>query len=246
MKRFEDKGVLVTGAASGIGRATAMRLATEGARVACIDVDEGGLAETVAELPTEGYAIKCDLTKEADVADAVATAVENLGQLHALCNIAGVLASKHTHDTELELWNRLISVNLTGTFLMCRAAIPHLLTTKGAIVNTSSTAALGGHPWMAAYAATKGGVLSMTRSMAVEYAQSGLRVNAVVPGSIATKMHGSFELPEGANGMLLQRIVPIVGMGEPEAVAATIAYLASSDARYVNGADVRVDGGMMS
>lgn len=246
MRRFEDKAALVTGAASGIGRATALRLANEGAKVACVDIDAKGLAKTLELIDGEAHAITCNLSEPAAVLAAMDEAVGHLGALHALCNIAGILKAQHTHEVALEDWNQIIAVNLTGTFLMSQVAIPHLLETRGAIVNASSTAAIAGHPWMAAYAASKGGILSMTRSMAIEYADRGLRVNAVVPGGIATPMHGHFAMPKGANGKLLKRIMPLDAFGEPEAVAATVAFLASEDARYVTGADIRVDGGMLS
>ncbi|MCB9727225.1 MAG: SDR family oxidoreductase [Deltaproteobacteria bacterium] len=249
MNRFEDKVVLVTGAGSGIGQATAFRVAEEGGRVAVVDIDAAGLDRTMTKLAAmgaEALALECDISDPEQVRATVAAAVERFGKLDALCNVAGILRSDHTHELRLEDWNRIIAVNLTGTFLMCQAALPHLLATRGYIVNTSSTAALGKHPWMAAYASSKGGVLSLTKCLAAEYVKQGLNVNAVIPGGIATPLHTQFSIPEGANPVLIQGAIPHVKYVGPEYAASAIAFLASSDARYMNGAEVRVDGGAMA
>jgi meso-butanediol dehydrogenase/(S,S)-butanediol dehydrogenase/diacetyl reductase len=235
MKRFEGKVCLVTGAASGIGKATAERLAEEGGQVAGVDI-------TVAE----GVDFPCDISDEAAVAATIAAVIAKYDRIDVVCNVAGVLRADHTHEMKLESWERVIRINLTGTFLMCRAVIPHLLKTKGVIVNTSSTAALGSHPWMAAYAASKGGILSMTRSIAVEYQKQGLRANCVCPGGIATPLHGQFRIPKGADTDLLRGAIPLVPYVGPEHAASVIAFLASDDARYINGAEIRADGGALS
>ena len=248
--RFEGKRVVITGAASGIGRAAAMRMAAEGGRIACVDRDGDGAAATVASIEEAGgkaFSLVCDVSDKAQVTRAMETSVERLGGVDALCNVAGVLRADHSHELELDAWNQVIAVNLTGTFLMCQAVLPHLLEgAGGAIVNTSSTAAHGGHPWMAAYAASKGGILSLTRTLAIEYCKQGVRVNCVVPGAIITPLHGQFRMPENADANLIKRIIPAVPYAPPEVVGDTIAFLASDDSRYMNGADVRVDGGMMS
>lgn len=233
MKRFQGKVVLVTGAASGIGKATATRLAEEGAQVAAVDI-------------AEGAEFRCDVGDEAQVAATVAAVIARFDRLDVLANVAGVLRADHTHELELASWERILRINLTGTFLMCRAAIPHLLKTRGVIVNTSSTAALGSHPWMAAYAASKGGILSMTRVIAVEYAKQGLRANCVCPGGVATPLHGQFRMPRGADPDLLRGAMPPVPYVGPEHAASVIAFLASDDARYINGTEIRADGGALS
>jgi len=233
MKRFEGKIALVTGAASGIGKATADRLAEEGATVARVDLAEG----------TE---LVCDVSSEAAVNDMVAAVIAKYDRLDVVCNVAGILRSDNTHDLKLENWEKILRVNLTGTFLVCRATIPHLLKTKGCIVNTSSTAALGSHPWMAAYAASKGGIISLTKTIAVEYVKQGLRANCVCPGGIATPLHGQFRMPKGADTDLLRGAMPLVPYVGPEHAASVIAFLASDDARYITGEEIRADGGALS
>ncbi len=249
MKRFTGKVALVTGAASGIGQATAIRLADEGADIVGVDLSKSGLgatAEAVEKLGRKVRVLECDVSVESAVLATVRAAVDEYGKLDVLCNVAGILRSDHTHELTLESWNRILSVNLTGTFLMCRAAIPHLLKTRGNIVNMSSTAALGSHPWMAAYAASKGGILSMTRSLSVEYVKQGLRVNAICPGGVKTPLHGQFNLPSGADVDLLKGAIPFVDYAGPEHIASAIAFVASDDGRYMNGAEIRIDGGALS
>lgn len=242
--RFAGKTALVTGAASGIGRATALRLAAEGARVFAVDVQEDALAAVAAELGPAAAARKCDVSDPASVDSAVAETVARFGALHVLVNAAGVLRTAHTHEETLEAWNRVLAINLTGTFLVCRAAIPHLLAARGAIVNVSSTAALRAHAWTAAYSASKGGVLALTNQLAVEYGLQGLRANAVCPGGINTPIHQAFQVPPGADQKLVRRIMPLTGFAEPEEVAATIAFLASDEAVHITGTMVRVDAAM--
>jgi meso-butanediol dehydrogenase/(S,S)-butanediol dehydrogenase/diacetyl reductase len=243
MQRYEGRVALVTGAASGIGRATVHRLVDEGATVLATDLSDEGLATTAtdASRPEAVPTMVGDVSDPAFAPIVVAVALSH-GRLDLLVNSAGILRFEHTHEVRLEV----LDVNLTGTFLMCQAALPALLDGGGAIVNVASTAALAAHPWAAAYSASKGGVLALTRTLAIEYAKQGLRANAVCPGSIDTPITGAFALPEGADGKLLHRIMSPVGMGDPSVVAAAIAYLGSDDARHVNGADLRIDGGTHS
>lgn len=244
MQRYTDRTVLLTGGGSGIGRATVHRLVEEGATVLAVDLAADRLAESAATAarPEAVIAVPGDVTDPDLAPAAVATALERTGRLDLLVNAAGILRFEHSHEADLDAWERILAVNLTGAFRFCRAAIPALLDGGGAIVNVASTSSHFGHPWAAAYAASKGGVLALTKTLAVEYATQGLRANAVCPGSIDTPITGAFQLPEGADGRLLRRIMAPTGMAGPEVVAAAIAYLGSDDATHVNGEDLRVDG----
>lgn len=245
MQRFDGKRVFLTGAASGIGRATALRLAKEGARIAVCDVSEAGLKETVAALEDNGgevVADLCDISSEAAVKAYMKSVTDRFGGLDVLANIAGIIRWDHTHELALDDWNKVLLVNLTGTFLTCREALPHLLASKGNIVNTASIAAISGQPWAAAYAASKGGVLALTYNLAVDYAQQGLRANAILPGGITSGMTDSFYMPEGVDEKLIYRTMPLTGLIGPEAIAGVVAMLASEDGVHINGEAIRVDG----
>jgi NAD(P)-dependent dehydrogenase (short-subunit alcohol dehydrogenase family) len=249
MRRFEDKAVLITGAASGIGRATAERLASEGASLFCVDVQPRGLEEAVGAIrAADGKAVAyaCDLADPAAPSAAVAAALKALGKLDVLCNIAGIVRMDKTHELELADWNRVIAINLTATFLMCKAAIPHLLERRGNIVNTASTAGIQGMPWGAAYGSSKAGVIGLTRALAVEYGKLGLRVNAICPGSIETPMMSMDMFPKGVDMKLVLRIMALDKARGPETVAGVIAMLASEEGAHINGETIRVDGGTLA
>jgi NAD(P)-dependent dehydrogenase (short-subunit alcohol dehydrogenase family) len=249
VQRFADKAVVITGAGSGIGRATAERLASEGATLTLSDINADGLEETAAtcrELGAGVTPIVSDVSNEAAVAELIGAAVAEHGRLDVLVNVAGILQFKDFRLTTLADFERIIGVNLTGTFLTCRDAMPHLLESRGNIVNITSTAALAGHPWTSSYSASKGGVLALSLTLAVEFGKQGVRCNAVAPGSIDTPIQNAFELPEGANPKLLQRIMPLDRMRGPEHVAGGVAYLASDDAQHVNGEVLRIDGGTLA
>jgi meso-butanediol dehydrogenase/(S,S)-butanediol dehydrogenase/diacetyl reductase len=249
MRRFEDKAVLITGAASGIGRATAERLAAEGASLFCVDVQPKGLEDAVGSIRAAGgkaIAHACDLADSAAPGAAVAAALTALGKLDVLCNIAGIVRMDKTHELELADWNRVIAINLTATFLMCKAAIPHLLARRGNIVNTASTAGIQGMPWGAAYGSSKAGVIGLTRALAVEYGKLGLRVNAICPGSIETPMMSMDMFPKGVDMKLVLRIMALDKARGPDTVAGVIAMLASDEGVHINGETIRVDGGTLA
>lgn len=247
-RRFDGHTAIVTGAASGIGRATAIRLASEGAAVACLDVMAQGLDETADALGVLGakaLARRCDVTKEDDVRQAVEQVVGDLGRPDVLCNVAGIGTFAHTVDMPLEQWDRILAVNLTGTFLMTREVLPHMLAPNhGSIVNVASTAGLVGSAYSAAYCASKGGVVMMTKALAIEYAGQGVRVNAVAPGGVETPLIANFGLPPGGDPKHFERIMSRMGMCRPEQVAAAIAFLASDESAYTTGAVLAVDGGV--
>ena len=251
MQRFENKVALITGAASGIGRESAYRIAKEGGKVACLDITEDAVEETASTIRDKGgdaIALRCDISDLESIAGNVAAVIDQYGQLDALCNIAGILRFDKTEDVKLEDWNRVIAINLTGTFFMCQAALPHLIESEGYIVNMASTAAHGAHAWTAAYAASKGGVLSMTRTFAIEYGRRGINANSISPANIETPMvtEAPDQIPEGVDMSLLLKVKPFVCNRPPETVANLVAFLASEDAVHINGIDVRIDGGLMA
>ncbi|RPF38870.1 SDR family NAD(P)-dependent oxidoreductase [Streptomyces sp. TLI_185] len=244
-KRFEGYGVLVTGAARGIGAATARRLAEEGARVLLTDVDALEAARTAAVLREQGLsaeALGCDVADRASVDAAVAHAVDTFASLDVLVNSA----ASCTPDTPLfedgpdEAWDRDLDITLTGTYRCCRAALPHLAASgRGAVVNIGSVNALqdfGNH----AYSAAKSALVSLTRTMAAHVAARGVRVNLVVPGTVRTSAW------EGREDELeaLRPLYPLGRVGEPDDIAAAVAFLASRDAAWITGTSLTVDGGV--
>ncbi|MET7422946.1 SDR family oxidoreductase [Dactylosporangium sp. NPDC005555] len=236
-RRYDGRVALVTGAASGIGAATAARLVQEGARVAGLDV-------ATVDLPGV-HGIVCDLRDEDQVAAAVADAAGWGGRIDLLANVAGVAASAHTTDVTLAEWDRILAVNLTGTFLACRAALPHLVASRGAIVNVASLAGVRGWRYSAAYSAAKGGVVALTRSLAVEYAPDGVRVACVCPGSVDTPLKRSLVPAPDQDPRLAGHARALLDppVADPAEVAAAIAYLGSAEARFATGAVLRLDGG---
>jgi len=250
VQRHQGKRAIVTGAASGIGKASAIRLASEGAHVHCLDLQEEACAQTAAEIRASG-AEATSASVDVSDADACASCVEHgiaeLGGLDVLCNIAGVLGSAHTADLEIATWDRVLAINLSGTFYMTRAALPQLSKDGGAIVNMASVAGLQGVPYGAAYSASKAGVIGLTRSIAAEYSRQGVRANAICPGGVATPMTlGGFSV-ENADPKLFAKIMPMMPrIGQPEEIAALVAYLASEEAAYITGTTVTIDGGQMA
>lgn len=247
--RFENRSCLVTGAGSGMGRAIALRLAAEGGTVTATDVSAAGLEETAklaAEAGISGALATdvLDVSDEAAVGTVVGRVIERQGGLHALVNAAGILRAVHSEACPTDLWDLVLKVNLTGTFLVIRAALPALLESRGAILNFSSTAASFGHPYMAAYSASKGGVSALTQTLASEYAKAGLRVVAVAPGGISTPMTDALDLPEDADMKAIMRLMPLTGrFGAPEDVAGLAATLLSDEGRHITGVVIRVDAG---
>ncbi len=245
--RFANKRALVTGAASGIGRATALRLAAEGARVVIADIDAAGLRDTEALAAGAVTIHPYDATDLDSCRALVATAAAD-GGLDIMCNIAGLLDWGPTLDFDEARFERLIAINLTSVYALCRAALPHLIESRGTIVNMASTAGVQGTPYSIGYAASKHGVVGLTKSLAVEFAARGVRINAVCPGHVDTPMTRR-PPPEGdVDWTLMMRNAPKLsdGICAPEDIAAMVAYLASDDARKITGALFTVDGGQLA
>ena len=245
--RFSGKRVVVTGAASGIGRATARLFAAEGAELTIADINEAGLAETAAMIGGAPLVVPYDAA-DWDSCRALIAAAAARGGIDVLANVAGMLNWGPTLDFDEARFEKIIRVNLTSVYCLCRAALPHLIETRGNIVNTASTAALQGIAYTVAYAASKHGVMGVTKSLAIEFASKGVRVNAVAPGFVDTPM-GNSTPPEGeVDWSLVMRNAPklVEGTCAPSDIADTIAFMASDQARKMTGTIINVDGGQLA
>ncbi len=268
LQRYSDRRVLITGAGSGIGQACALRILEEGGRVAAADISETGLQDTVAKAGRSAERLRTvlmDVGAEDSVRSGVRAAVEALAGpgsdpgLDTLVNAAGILRSARLPDTTLADFEHVLRVNLIGTFLVIREALAALRHGDApAVVNFSSTSANFAHPYMTAYAASKGGILAMTHALAAEFAKDGIRFNSVQPGSISSGMtDGTGEsrqsvgpgLPADADMRLFAKVAPALRLPDraifatPDAVAAVVAMLGSPEAYFVTGTEVRIDGG---
>jgi meso-butanediol dehydrogenase/(S,S)-butanediol dehydrogenase/diacetyl reductase len=243
--RFNGKCAIVTGAASGIGRAVAHRLARDGATLVLADHHAAGITEVASAIGDSARSAVVDVADPLACRALVDTAVEAMGQLDILCNIAGILDKAPLAQLDEWRWDRIIAVNLSGVFHLCRAAMPHLVASEGNIVNMASASALVGVPYSSAYGASKHGVLGLTRALALEFANMGVRINAVCPTGVKTFMI-SAALPVGIDQSLVARSAPWLNGGElcePEDVANAVAFLASTEARMITGIALPVDGG---
>ena len=245
--------VIVTGAAAGIGRGTALLMAERGAQVVIADVDHQGAEATraaIVERGGEALVVAMDVGVQADVERLIQTTLDAYGHINVLVNNAAIIISKSVDQTSPEEWNRVIGVNLTGTYLCSHYVLPHMLDRgSGVIVNLASPHAFQTGKTIAAYAASKGAIVALTRQMALDYSRRGIRVNCVVPGAIETAMlRADIQQGDSADANLQgwERDQPIGRLGQPDDIAKVICWLASDDATFVHGAPIIADGGLLA
>lgn len=241
------KSALVTGAAAGLGRATALRLARAGADLCLVDVDAQGLdaaANEARSLGVKAIAVALDLGIADNCRSAVTAALQAFDRLDALCNVAAVFIPCHTTGMSAAAWDKTLAVNLSAPFHLMQAAIPHLLETHGAVVNVTSCAAHTGQAYTAAYCATKAGLSHLTKSLAMEYMHQPIRFNAVAPGGMMTALAAGFRNLQDADQSLIKRYSPLRGMVEIDDVAEMVAFLASDAASGYHGACINIDNGI--
>ena len=253
MGRLDQKVVLVTGAASGLGRATALRLAAEGASVVCTDLNTAGGESVAKEIGERALFVRHDVSSESDWEAVMAATRSHFGGLQALVNNAGIVVARSIADTSVADWRRIMSINAEGVFLGCRAGLAAMREGGGSIINLSSAAGLVGTPAFAAYSASKGAVRLLTKSIAGHCAQLGLpvRCNSIHPGGIDTPM--TQNLGAAADGAgpdtlaLLAKMATLDAvLGQPSDIANLVVYLASDESKLMNGAEIAIDGGLVA
>jgi meso-butanediol dehydrogenase / (S,S)-butanediol dehydrogenase / diacetyl reductase len=246
-RRFAGKVALITGAASGIGRATSVRLGSEGATVLAVDVDADGLAKVVAQVEEVGgraEAHVADLSQRAACFGAVDRAVAAFGRLDVLGNVAGIARAEHVTDVTEDQYRKMMAVNTDACFFLSQAAIPHLLETQGNIVNIASNAGLMGQAYTVVYCMSKGAIVQLTKALAMEYVKTGIRVNAIAPAGTNTRLVETFQVPADVDFELMGRYTGYRGMNDPDDVATVFAFLASADGSPFHGAVVSCDRGV--
>jgi meso-butanediol dehydrogenase / (S,S)-butanediol dehydrogenase / diacetyl reductase len=251
MGKLDGKIALITGAASGIGRASALAFAKEGASVAAADWDEAGAKQVAQEIGRNACASKVDASKAADVEKMIATAVKHFGRLDILFNNAGVCVPNMVHTMSEDDWDRTISINLKGVFLGCKYGLPELMKQGGVILNTASVAGLEGHCGLPDYCASKHGVIGLTKSIALDYAKYNIRANCLCPGTVATNIMAPTlaKLSPAERERMLAAVVPpvtpIPRTADPSEMARPAVFLCSDDASFVTGHAFCADGGWM-
>jgi meso-butanediol dehydrogenase/(S,S)-butanediol dehydrogenase/diacetyl reductase len=244
MQRFVDKTVIVTGAGSGIGAATARRFSDEGASVALVDRNAETTEKVAVELPSDRTFVQIIDVSHSDAVEAMVEAVvEKFGRLDVMVNNAGIHQQGEPVEISDEQWRTVMATDADGAFYGCRAVIAHLQRTKGSIINTASVSGIGGDWHASPYNAAKGAVVNLTRALALDLGKKGIRVNSVCPSLTRTAMTADMLADEALVAKFEERI-PLGRVCKPEEVAAVIAFLASEDASFVTGANMTVDGGV--
>jgi NAD(P)-dependent dehydrogenase (short-subunit alcohol dehydrogenase family) len=242
--RHAGRVALVTGAGSGIGRAVALRLASEGAEVLAVDIDEASVATTAADGGERVQAATYDVRSAQQCRAAVTEAVDRFGRLDILGNVAGIARGEHVTEVSEDAYRQMMGVNVDGYFFMSQAAIPHLLHEHGVIVNIASNAGLIGQAYTVVYCMTKGAVVQLTKALAMEYLKTPMRVVAIAPGGVETGLVHGYQMPLDVDWDLVMRYTGARGLAQPDDIAALFAFLAGPEARNIHGAVVSSDGGM--
>lgn len=252
--KLAGKVVLITGAGAGIGRAMALLFAQEGATIVAADLDGVTAAETIGQVREasgrDGLALTADVSDPASVQQMVDQAIAHFGRIDVLCNNAGIGSTKDVIDTEPDEWDQVFAVNVRGVFLGCKYTLPHMLVQGGGvIINSASVAGLVGFPKRAAYCASKGAVVMLTKQIAVEFAERGIRCNCICPGTLDSPWVDRVlaEAPDPvAERRVLEARHPVGRLGTPEEVAKAALYLASEDAAFISGTALVIDGGLVA
>ncbi|MYM62365.1 SDR family NAD(P)-dependent oxidoreductase [Pseudomaricurvus sp. HS19] len=244
---MKNKVVLITGAASGLGLATATRLAVAGADLSLVDVNEAGLAQAAEQLRSHGVRVLtrcCDLSVADNCQQSIAATLAEFGRLDGLCNVAAVMLPSRTTEMQAGAFEKTLAVNLAAPFYLIQAALPHLIESAGAIVNVASAVGITAQAYNAAYCATKAGLIQMTKSLAMEYMHDKVRINAVAPGGMMTPLARNMMNVTDPDPTLLGRASPLRGLVEMDEVADMVAFLASDQAQGYHGACIVIDKGM--
>ena len=247
MERFTGKVALITGAASGIGRAVTLRLASEGGQVLAHDLNAAGVEETAKLAADAGGAVEVragDVSDPEECQAAVEACVSAYGRLDVLGNVAGIARGEHMADVSVAGYRQMMGVNVDGPFFLAQAALPHLLESGGTIVNIASNAGLMGQAYTVVYCMTKGAVVQLTRALAMELMKTPVRVNAIAPAGTNTNLVATYTMPSDIDWKLMERYSGMRGMNSAEEVANVFAFLASDEASSIHGAIISADRGV--